>query len=93
VPRRVGGVYRCPGRPRGHAPYRTQAAEDLLVTERRVTLPNGAVLLVFDRATGRQVDEATQPRTGDPLSASALAYAGSRLFAPLHGVAWSFDEP
>lgn len=83
------------GAVRWRSPFRTAAAEDLLVTERRVALPNGAFLFVFDRATGRQLAETTQPRVPgvDALFASPAAYADGRMFVTLNGAAWSFDEP
>jgi len=80
---------------RWRSPFRTQAAANLLVTERRVAFPNGAYLFVFDRATGRLLAETTQPRVTrlDALFASAVAAAGGRMFVTLNGAAWSFDEP
>jgi len=50
-------------------------------------------LHVFDRQSGRLVASFQQPRTGDPLIASAPAAIGTQLFVNVNGAAWSFDEP
>ena len=83
------------GRVRWQAPFRTQAAKDLLVTERRLALSIAGFRLVFDRRTGRQLAETTQPHApeADALFASAAAYADGRMFVTLNAAAWSFDEP
>lgn len=83
------------GAVRWRTPIASQATRDLLVTERRVVVVEGASLAVFDRAGGRAVAGATQPRVSEfeRLFASAAAYAGGRLFITVNGAAWSFDEP
>jgi outer membrane protein assembly factor BamB len=58
------------------APFLAQATRDLLVTERRIIFPVGGFLYVLDRLTGQQIAVVTQPRTSDPLFASAAAFFG-----------------
>ena len=73
--------------------FPSQTLVDLLATERRIVFSEGATLYVIDRQTGRRVAAVAQPRTADPLFASAAAYADGRLFVTVNGAAWSFDEP
>lgn len=83
------------GAVRWRSAFASQATTHLLVTERRVVLPEGSHLNVFDRRTGRMVAYLTQPRVSeyDALFASPAAFADGRLFVTLNGAAWSFDEP
>ncbi len=83
------------GAVRWRSAFSTQATQDLTVTERRVVLPEGSHLNVFDRRTGRLVADLTQPRVSDfdALFSSPAAFADGRLFVTLNGAAWSFDEP
>lgn len=74
-------------------PASAEFVADLTVTPRRVTGTTYGYMRVFDRASGRLVAEFQQPRTGDPLIASAPAVAGRQLFVGVNGAAWSFDEP
>jgi len=69
------------------------ATRDLLVTDRRVTFSNGGELFVLDRQTGTRVATVTQPRTHDPLFASAAAYSNGLVFVTVGDGAWCFEEP
>lgn len=75
--------------------FASQATTDLLVTERRVVLPEGSHLNIFDRQTGRLLVRLAQPRVpeGEALFASPATFSGGRLFVTLNGAAWSVDEP
>jgi outer membrane protein assembly factor BamB len=75
------------------AAFPTQADRDLLVTERRITFVEGRMLYVLDRQTGKQIAAVTQPRTSDPLFASAAAFANGVVFVTVADAAWCFDEP
>ncbi len=75
------------------APFATQANRDMLLTQRRVILSNGGTLYVLDRETGKQIAAVTQPRTSDPLFASAAAFANGVVFVTVADAAWAFDEP
>lgn len=66
---------------------------ELLVTARRVYVPQDLSVIVLDRATGRQVAEARLPVGEQSLVASPPAYADGQLFVTINGAAWSFDEP
>jgi outer membrane protein assembly factor BamB len=74
-------------------PFSGQFEGELTVTARRIYGSTYGYLNVFDRATGRLVAEIQQPRTGDPVIASAPAFKGKQLFVNVNGAAWSFDEP
>jgi len=73
--------------------FPTQATRDLLVTERRITFTNGGSLYIIDRLTGGQVAVVAQPRTSDPLFASAAAFSNGFVFVTVAGAAWCFEEP
>lgn len=75
------------------AAFSSQAAQDLLVTERRVYFSDGATIYVVDRSTGRQVARGEQPTAGDSFFGSPAAYSNGQVFVTADNGAWSFDEP
>jgi outer membrane protein assembly factor BamB len=75
------------------SPFPTQASHDLLVTERRIVFPIGTSLHVMDRVSGAGVAIVSQPRTSDPLFASAAAFSDGLVFVTVAGAAWCFEEP
>ena len=77
------------------AAFASQATRNLLVTERRVLVPEGARLHVFERRTGRLVVTTTQPYVAESnaLLASPAVSAAGQTFIAVNGAAWSFDEP
>jgi len=71
------------------------AAHDLLITERRVYVPWGLMLSIFDRANGRLVARVRQPgRDIESYIASPAATDGrGGIYITVDDGAWSFDEP
>lgn len=76
-----------------NAPFPTQAASNLLVTERSVIFTNGYELMALDRETGRMVARTVQPRTYDGLFSSAAVFSNGLVFVTMAEAAWCIDEP
>jgi outer membrane protein assembly factor BamB len=68
------------------------ATRDLLVTDRRVYVPSGAVIRILDRSSGQLVATATARSVGDAVQTPPAFLAG-QVFVGLTPAAWSFDEP
>jgi outer membrane protein assembly factor BamB len=71
------------------------ATHELLVTERRVYVPWGMQMSIFDRASGRLIARVRQPgRDLESFIASPATTDGrGRIFVTVDDAAWSFDEP
>ena len=75
------------------AGFTAQTTRDLVVTPRRVIFTNGGTLYVLDRQSGQQIAAVTQPRTSDPLFASAPAFGNGLIVTSVADAVWCFDEP
>ncbi|HLL81006.1 MAG TPA: PQQ-binding-like beta-propeller repeat protein [Longimicrobium sp.] len=83
------------GEPLWRTPVRAQFTSDLLVTDRHIYGVDGPFLFVFDRRGGRllgQVRQPNEPELGG-LFPGTPTYANGRVFAPVNGGVWAFDEP
>jgi glucose dehydrogenase len=76
-------------------PVRAQFTSDLLVTERHIYGVDGPFLFVFDRRGGRLLGQERQPEAPElgGLFPGSPTYANGRVFAPVNGGVWAFDEP
>jgi serine/threonine-protein kinase len=73
--------------------FEAQTTRDMLATDRRLIFTQGSLLYILDRSTGSRVAVTGQPRTTDPLFASAPAVAEGLVFVSVAGAAWCFEEP
>lgn len=73
--------------------FEAQTTRDMLVTNRRLIFTQGSLLYVLDRLTGIRVAVTGQPRTNDPLFASAPAFSEGLVFVTVADAAWCFEEP
>jgi outer membrane protein assembly factor BamB len=74
-------------------PIENASTSDMLVTDRRIYVPNGAFLDAFDRRTGAHVlGMETRGGLDGPITSPAAA-AGGQVFVNVFGAAWSFNEP
>jgi outer membrane protein assembly factor BamB len=83
------------GEPLWRTPVRAQFTSDLLVTERHIYGVDGPFLFVFDRRNGRLLGQVRQPKEPElgGLFPGTPTYASGRVFAPVNGGVWAFDEP
>lgn len=73
--------------------FQAQTTRDMLATNRRLIFTQGNLLHVLDRLTGLRVAVTSQPRTNDPLFASAPAFSDGLVFVAVADAAWCFEEP
>ncbi|HEX8455631.1 MAG TPA: PQQ-binding-like beta-propeller repeat protein [Longimicrobium sp.] len=83
------------GAPVWSTPVRAQFTTDLLVTERHVYGVDGPFLFVFDRRGGKLLAQVRQPKEPElgGLFPGTPTYADGRVFAPVNGGVWAFEEP
>jgi outer membrane protein assembly factor BamB len=90
---RIHGLRASDGIPIWSYYFEAQTTQDMLATTRRLYFTQGNLLYVLDRLTGSMVAVAPQPRTTDPLFASAPAFAAGLVFVSVADAAWCFEEP
>jgi outer membrane protein assembly factor BamB len=84
------------GRVQWRTPIMNIASKNLLVTERRIYMPEDPFLSVFDRVTGRYLVRVRQSTDRDGFSsliATAGVEADGEVYFGVYRGLWSFNEP